>query len=560
VVRERRLLVYARLGLFVAVAAASVAACESHAGSAATDAGPQDAAALDAAAPDADVRDAPAAGDAGPAAWFYGTDCPPAAPASVPPASPRILVLGPGDIALPLAAYLQGMLAADAAYTAPAVEAASTSDGGGGVSLMNFFYQPDGRDARLAWLAEPWSYVVLLEDAAAALYYPELYFEGVRALGCNARAAGAQPIVLVSWSCHDAPGVPSPDTALRGELAYRVANGTSAVVAPAGYARAAIPVPAAPGADGGFVPVRPCSPVDSFVAAATLYSTLTGRDAAATSYRPLDIAADEVAPLAATARDTVATEAARVHYQEPFHGVVELRTAPAGGDFWFMDSGSSSEQIWFDRMTEILPQAGYTPQGTQIGYTNPYKSFDAACLDNAVPYFQQQQYRVLLARSYAIDAATIAATGAQTDLQVQIWDRHADADPSDGLAAVAMLESMSQGTYAQARSWGAAMVPYHLMFAKLKTMRPSVQLLSDGTHATYPVGYGLATMSIVARTGRHPQTDGLDADTALAAQLAEETIRQLANLSVTGGFVADDPGARPRPACASARRWTEQPR
>jgi len=350
----------------------------------------------------------------------------------------------------------------------------------------------------------------------------------------------------MSLDCRNAPGT-SPNAATLGELAYRVANGTSSVVAPAGSAREATAEPVDGGADGGFIPVPTCGGADLFVTAATLYSTLTGRDAAATSYRPTGIAAGEVERLAGIARDTVATEAGRVHYQEPFHGVVEMRTAAPGRDFWFMDSGSSSEQIWFDRMNEILPKAGFTPQGTQIGYTNPEKLFDTACLDNAGPYFQAEQYRILFARGYSVDATTIATTGAQTDLQVQIWDRHADADPSDGIAAVEWVEAMSQYTYGMAKYWGATMTPFHLMFAKLKTMRPSVQLLSDGTHATYPVGYGLATMSVVARAGIHPSTDGLDDDTRLAAQLAEETIRQLASLSVTGAFVPDDPSTRPTP-------------
>ena len=74
-----------------------------------------------------------------------------------------------------------------------------------------------------------------------------------------------------------------------------------------------------------------------------------------------------------------------------------------------------------------------------------------------------------------------------------------------------------------------------------------MQLLSAGTHAPYPVGYGLATMSVVSRTGIDPQTDGLDDDTRLAATLAAETIRQLAALSVTGAFVPDDPSTRPAP-------------
>jgi hypothetical protein len=44
---------------------------------------------------------------------------------------------------------------------------------------------------------------------------------------------------------------------------------------------------------------------------------------------------------------------------------------------------------------------------------------------------------------------------------------------------------------------------------------------------------------------REPTTDGLDEDTALAAILADETIRQLAFLSTTGAFVPDEPKASP---------------
>jgi len=51
--------------------------------------------------------------------------------------------------------------------------------------------------------------------------------------------------------------------------------------------------------------------------------------------------------------------------------------------------------------------------------------------------------------------------------------------------------------------------------------------------------------SIVSRTSVSPPTDGLDEDTALAAILADETIRQLAFLSTTGAFVPDEPKASP---------------
>jgi hypothetical protein len=210
-----------------------------------------------------------------------------------------------------------------------------------------------------------------------------------------------------------------------------------------------------------------------------------------------------------------------------------------------MDSGTSSEQIWFDRMNEIVAKAGFAPQGTQIGAFNDNKSFDTTALASAVPYFEQQQYKVLFARAFEVDAAAIAAAGAQSDLQVQVWDRHYDTDLSDGALFVSEIANALAYTYTEAQQYGLALIPNHLMFAKLKTMRPSVQLLSDGTHVTYPVGYGLATMSVVSRTGIRPSTDGLDPDTQLAAQLGNETIRQLSALSISGGFVPDDPTKRP---------------
>lgn len=468
--------------------------------------------------------------DAGPdAGWFFGTDCAASAPSSVPADSLRILILGPTDPdTKAIAAHLQGMLSADAGFVAPVVTGLTieaSADAGylqQGESLMNFFYLVTGRDARLALLSEPWSYVVLLEQARFSTAYPEFYFEGVRALGCRARASGAKPILLMPWSA---------DAAARAEVTYQIANGTFSIVAPAGFAWEAAQATAAPvwGRD------------DVFLAAATLYSTVTGKDAADTAYRPAGIAAAQLATIAHAA---VVAEAGKVHYHAAFGGRVQQRQPPAAADFWFMSSGSSSEQIWFDRMNDILPRAGLVPHGTALGFTNPQKSFDTPGLALAVPFFQQHPYRVLLARTFTVDAATIAAGNGQPDLQPQVWDRHFDSDPSDGAVFINEMEGRLTGKYDEAVVLDLALIPFHLMFAKLKTARPSISLLSDGVHATYPVGYGMATMSVVSSTGLHATTDGLDADTQLAAQLADETIRQLSALSVTGAFVPDDPATR----------------
>ncbi len=479
--------------------------------------------------------------DAGPVS--SGVDCPAAVASTIPADSPRILVLGPVyPDTMTLAQYLQDIFSADPAFKSPVVVGQTidqTAEAGsilGGKSLMYFFYNPSSRTTRLAQLGSPWTYVVLIDQTDVAITYPEFYFEGVRVLGCHARSVGATPVVLMTWGA--AYGL--NDTSARGEIAYRVANGTQSVLSPAGYAWAAANGDAAYDGDHAL-----------FVAASTLYSTLTGRSAASTSYAPSGIPSAQASQLASTALRAVNTETTIVHYQSAYDGVVQVRTLAKGGDFRFISYGTSSEALWGSNMNTILPKAGFTPEWTQVGAPEGLPYCGNACLAAVTPDLKKQQYALFYNRDYLAgdagiaDAGTLEAIGSQKQMQAQVWDRHADNIPMDGVEAVEMMEYMSFSTYYEARTLGLAHTPYHLMFSKLKTMVPSVDLTSDGTHATPTVAYGQATMSVVSRTGIHTSTSGLDSDTALSSQLGEETIRQLSSLSVTGTFVSDDPGSRP---------------
>jgi hypothetical protein len=479
-------------------------------------------------------------------------DCPMGVPPDLPAGSPRILVIGPEsqyDEATAVAEHLRGLFAGDAAFDAPEVVVQHTDTAMGyasSISLMGFWYTPEGRGERLAVFDEPFTWVVLLEDPRFTLYSPELHFEGVRTVACRARGAGMKPILLQTY---DALG---EDTEFRGEIAYRVGNGTGTPVVPAGYAweaylqslpQAQQPVPGAPPPNP---PHPPYSAHARFVAAASVYSAITGKSAASTSYLPSDLPAEHLTGLAAAAQETVAAHEDMTHYTEPYASAVEMRTMEPNAEFWFMSSGSSSEDIWFDRMNEILPKLGLTPKGTAIGYCNEWKIFDLACLDKAKQSFRAAQYQVLFARNYSVTAETTIEEGMQDALQVQVWDRHYDADPPDGAITVAALEGASQNGVAQARDLGVAWIPYHLMFAKLKTARPSVAITSDGIHATYPVGFGLTAMSVESRTPLMVPTDGLDDDTAAAVTFGDETLRQLSSMSQWGTFVPDDPETRPK--------------
>jgi hypothetical protein len=454
-----------------------------------------------------------------------------------------VLILGPKYPAAPtIATHLQGMLGGDSAFKSPEVEGQvidQPAEAGSifqGRSLMYYFYGPNGRTTRLASLSSPWTYVVLLEQPDFADEYPEFYFEGVRVLGCAARAVGATPIVLMTWG--QAYGW--NDTAARGEIAYRVANGTRSVLSPAGYAWSAAT------ADSGLYDDTKAL----FVAAATLYSSMTGRDASSTSYAPSGISASAAKQLTASALQSVTGEAGKTHYDAPFGGVVQVETRKHGGDFWFLDWGTSSERLWEGDMATILPKAGFTAQYQATDPSAPEGSpfCDTSCLSALTPYLQKQQFALMYARDYSIadagtvSAATLQAIGPQQDMQVQIWDRHWNGTTEEGLAE---MEYVSQASRYEAAQLDLAFTPYHVMFARLATVDPTIQLTSDGTHATAPVAYGQATMSIVSRTGITTGTKGLDSDTTLASQLADQTVRQLSSLSVSGLYVPDDPSSRP---------------
>src|SRR5262245_43463542 len=89
-----------------------------------------------------------------------GLDCPSAAPPAEPTDSPRVLIIAPAEDAAALATHLQGIMDADPELRAPEVVAAEQELGSpnGLANSMAFFYNPDGREDRLALLAEPWTY------------------------------------------------------------------------------------------------------------------------------------------------------------------------------------------------------------------------------------------------------------------------------------------------------------------------------------------------------------------------------------------------------------------
>lgn len=175
-------------------------------------------------------------------------------------------------------------------------------------SLLNYFYWPDGRTNRLANLQgagtatedKPWDYVIILGDPSLIANTPGVHAMGVKLLVDTIRQGTAEPILMMQWP-HAGSSVPVSDF---GEVTYRVGDSGGITVAPAGFAWDAYA-----SKDSGTHPTAD----GAYLAAATLYNTILGRDAATDSTYTYQNGPTTSA-LATLANNTVQTHNTQSHY------------------------------------------------------------------------------------------------------------------------------------------------------------------------------------------------------------------------------------------------------
>jgi hypothetical protein len=137
------------------------------------------------------------------------------------------------------------------------------------------------------------SHVVLQEQRQLPAAAPPLFIEAACALATQATAAGAKPVLFVTWAPRDAPADQARITA-----SYQaVARQTGALLAPVGptWARAGKLQPLLYGPDG-----RHPAPAGTYLAALVLFRVLTGKAPVELPARP------GVSPQTATALQLVA--------------------------------------------------------------------------------------------------------------------------------------------------------------------------------------------------------------------------------------------------------------
>ncbi len=449
-------------------------------------------------------------------------------------AAPRILVLGsksPAANPEGIASQLKTVLAADEDLGQTDAAWRDTTVGHG-VTLMNFYYHPEGRDDRLAVLRKGWTHVVLV-DAPRSLYAPEFHFEGVRTIREALKGSPTRPLLLMHYA-------EKPEDLKRcGEIAYRVGTGCGVDVIPAGQARAkAVRDGLAGDADA------------DLLAALCIYSRVTGRSAAGLFDRKADPADKKRKSLAACAWTVLEAEKKREPVQGPYRGVVRV-TRQEKKAVRFMNIGTSSENIWKGSLSHLLKNRGITSQVSSTPRSRG--GFQMSVFPKVRSFLEADAYDILFARHYYLEPDKLrelrALPGAK-NAQFQVYDRHWDMAKSPReekkgvMLFVKNLEPALFRIYIHARKNDLVHIPFHLAVARMSVVHPDAPFTRDGTHWTPWYGYMVANMSFTALTGQSGEMDPAfwlkqckgnrqEADYMFAgARIGHEVMVQLASLSV----------------------------
>jgi len=235
-------------------------------------------------------------------------------------------------------------------------------------SLTQYYYWPDGLDARMANLSgtgdTDWDYVVIGADPHIISTTPGYYSLGVNKIAAKVAEGDAQPLLLMMW--------PKDDSSVATiehfeEFTYRTADGAKVPVStiPAGLAWEALPE--ALKDEASFHP----SPNGAYLAAASIYSHLCGNNASLSEYT-YD---DEIADVALT---MVNEAESQIHYTGPRTFISPFKSCDIEDDILnFNHTGSSSENgikaglEWvFEQTPETLQNGGESPIDFNYGRAN----------------------------------------------------------------------------------------------------------------------------------------------------------------------------------------------
>jgi autotransporter-associated beta strand protein len=358
--------------------------------------------------------------------------------------SARVLILNPQKYfaATNIASFLQAELEADGRYSNVVVNGKDiVCTNRYAEALLGFYYHPDYRDANLTVISTGnWTHVVMIDKPFYFACAVEFHFEAVDHLAAVIRAAGAQPVLMMPWIETSTIEDYASSNALVREYAWRVGDGAGVTVAPAGWAWNTLPSDYK-----GTVPASPYGGVGintngSYSAACSLYTCLTGSNAASLAYSPTGLDPATRDAIAQNAYDVASAEAGATHYSGAFQSRAIRMWPDPGTNIRTLGIGSSTEGSIGNQLTTILQENGRTAIATgtnivfgRLGYVWPSRYYD---------------------------------TSVPPVVMVASFDRQYDT-VGNGVAGARDIEWWSSYSWGGAVDYANMMIPYHLLWVKL---------------------------------------------------------------------------------------------
>lgn len=422
------------------------------------------------------------------------------------------------------------------AYTRPLNNPTTTATSRA-YSLLNYYYWPDGRANRLANLKgvgtgpndKPWDHVIILGDPSFIANTPGVYAMGVKLLVDTIRQGTAEPILMMQWP-HAGSSVPVADF---GEVTYRVGDSGGIPVAPAGFAWNDYT-----SKDSGTHP----TPDGAYLAAATLYNKMLGRNAASNSTYTYKNGPTTSA-LATLANNTVTTHASATHYSGAFNQLTP-HTRLDDKDRVIRGSGvgSSTEQ-------GFLKYTPYANQRHLYGLLQPQLSLENYDVNpsgfSGKQHFYIGRNNPWDSTRYVVQPATYRTTYAFS-FQIRNQD---DPEGDGGLEMLYGIDTITGSWRGDQRtafdlinlnhvSSGVRILPIHSIWAEAKDkLGITTPFYTDGNHYGAAVNEAAVSYMMTHLTGRCPIGKNGTADERQRRTIGYETSWIMSTLNLrTPGF------------------------
>ncbi len=399
-------------------------------------------------------------------------------------------------------------------------------------TLLGWWYHPDMETARAQLASGHYDCVLLAESEEIVRGYPELFFEGVRAVsaGCRAKGLPASLVLLVK------PAATFRDKRVNelAATAYRVGDGCGLAVIPAAFGWMEALTHNRVTGDS---PIK--ARASAFLAAAGIYCELTDervpRAALETDWTTKKTA--EV--LATCARDAIRRARLEKHYSGPFEGVVRIEAKikkrlkmyvpntavddPVRVNFQFILDAAFQDWFW------KTPADWY-----ETGFDRYASVFDLA-------YADMRQMDLFL------DGDNFTSGGPSEDGRPKpcraVFCRNPEGNPQ-GLDALRSLETVLIEGYDYAKRKGLVFIPYQIAWARAWQTDPALVRETVPGRSNDWLSYMLANMIYTLVTDRYqpvpekekPHTVNPDHPHdyhAVCARIGYDTIRQLSRLDTS---------------------------